>query len=171
MIVEGKRLYLDLFDHKGMLAFLPSALGYMMVGYYGVCFVNWLFHLFAAFTMFLLVSELNDDLSFLLYNGSVYLLLWSLIDAGNANGLYVLPFGMLAYCFFLKGFKTKRRLFFLIGSLIGGIEIGMALLSFLCSFSYSFFFFVNAFLFFRMMGLISLSKIFCITRCWPFLDS
>ncbi|HBB06037.1 MAG TPA: hypothetical protein DCZ41_05655 [Firmicutes bacterium] len=126
MIVEGKRLYLDLFDHKGMLAFLPSALGYMMGGYYGVCFVNWLFHLFAAFTMFLLVSELNDDLSFLLYNGSVYLLLWSLIDAGNANGLYVLPFGMLAYCFFLKGFKTKRRLFFLIGSLIGGIEIGIA---------------------------------------------
>ena len=125
-IIEGKHLYLDFFDHKGILTFLPSALGYMMGGYYGVCFVNWLFNFFAAFAMLLLVSEFRKDIPFLFFNSSVYVSLWALVDEGNTNGLYVLTFGMLAYYFLAKGFKTKRKLFFLISSLIGGIEIGVA---------------------------------------------
>lgn len=126
-IANGVKPYSEIFDHKGLLAFLPSALGYLIAGYYGACTVNFIAYFIANISLMVLANHfVKGDLTKLFFASCLCTLLWSLALGGNANGLYVVPSIAFSYYFYLKGIEKGNNKYFLIGSLLGGLSISIA---------------------------------------------
>jgi hypothetical protein len=125
-ILEGKKPYLDFFDHKGILVFYFNALGWAMGRRTGVFFLYLVWTFLAAFFSLIAAYELFLDPNDILLSSSLLLVLFSITEGGNQNGEIVLPFIALPLIFFFKALRENEKKNYRIGTFLCGIGAGIA---------------------------------------------
>lgn len=126
-ICSGKKPYIDFYDHKGLLVFLYSALGYRMGGKPGLLFLCGVFDYFGYFLTLLAVYQLRGERKDLILGGGILLTLNCFMPSGNQVGSILLPFVALPLIFFLKAQKENPKKNYRIGTLLAGLALGIAL--------------------------------------------
>lgn len=105
-ILEGKILYVDLFDHKGPIIFFINALGQQLGGYNGIFFLQTVFGLvsltFLYYTSKKLESKDKTVAERILFFILVYAVYFYLLQQGNRTEEYAQPFISAALFLFVK---------------------------------------------------------------------
>lgn len=121
---SGKRLYTDIFDHKGPVLFWIEALG-MMFGRGGIFALQCIFLWFDFISIWYISGKIGDERN--RKQRFLYVVVFSIILAypfanGNLSEEYCLPFIFLSLCFALSDYqygKPKRIHSFFYGLFIG----------------------------------------------------
>lgn len=125
-VLNGMRMYVDFFDHKGPFLIWINSLGELIAGRNGVFFIQGLFLFADIIIMNYIAGKYEKKLG-----NRVIIIIISLIyyayplANGNMSEEYCVPFIALSLLFFISDFKDKNDPAY-IHSLFYGISIGVA---------------------------------------------
>lgn len=85
-ILEGKKPYIDFYDHKDPLVFYLNALGMAMGGRYGMGLLLAISHFVTSFFLLLLIYKKTKKISRVFFASALLLLLYGTNGSGNQNG-------------------------------------------------------------------------------------
>ena len=135
-ILAGDLPYIDFFDHKGVLVFYFNALGMLLGGKIGVFILNFIITFITCFNITIAAKELFDNPLDITLVSLLFFVCLAATEGGNQNGFMSLPFVPLPLAFYLRAIRLqnkdqennrkKIRLYYLLGSLLAGLEIGIA---------------------------------------------
>lgn len=106
-ILEGKKPYIDFYDHKGPLVFYLNALGMAMGGRYGMGLLLAIAHFVTSFFLLLLIYKKTKKISRVFFASALLLLLYGTNGSGNQNGDIAAPLCSLSLYFFFSAFGRK----------------------------------------------------------------
>jgi hypothetical protein len=126
LVAEGKIPYLDFTDHKGVLVFYLNGLAYLMGGKFGICFLSFLCFFISFFLISITVKEMLGSEKEAYVASFILFFLMSFTEGGNQVGFICLPFVFLPFYFYFKALKKQQPNYFLIGSFLAGLEVGIS---------------------------------------------
>lgn len=127
LLLQGKRPYLDFYDHKGLFNILLDALGLLIGGKYGVMLLEAIFAGTGLMALNLALERKKRGFwPFLLVSG-LYLLFASILGAGNQEGEWLFPFVAWSLYFVLGYFEDGRLVSLSLGAFLAGLEIAFSI--------------------------------------------
>ncbi|MDD5885245.1 MAG: hypothetical protein PUC66_04290 [Erysipelotrichaceae bacterium] len=127
-ILEGKKPYLDFYDHKGPLVFYLNALGMAMGGRYGMALLLGISHFITAFFLFLLIYQETKRSLNVCFAFALLLLLYATNGSGNQNGDIVAPLCSLSLYFFFTALPHEIASWrWYLALAIAGLEVVVSL--------------------------------------------
>lgn len=126
IMTEGKKPYLDIEDQKGILTFLTFYIGTKMGGRFGIFFLHVLLDFGVYFTSFLAVYQIRKNYWDIVNCGSIIFLLEAITGFGTTVSYETAFIIGIAFNLYLSALQKDSKKLFLIGSFVGGIQIGLA---------------------------------------------
>ncbi len=123
-LLEGKRAYIDFWDHKGPLVFAINALGIFLGGDWGVWGLQLLFLVLTFIPIILIVNESKTNSLTIFLILSIFSLEFAfLVQSGNLTEQWALPFQAWALAMLIKNKKSFLVTFSLSVGLIAQIML------------------------------------------------
>lgn len=127
MLLKGKTMYVDIFDHKGLYIFWFHALGQLMGGKIGLYFLEiiWFFPVF--YFLGLSFLEIKRDWLFLAFLSLGFSALLIALFQGSSTAEVELPFIMMPTYFYIRAYRRQDDGSFMWGNILWGVEAGVCL--------------------------------------------
>lgn len=127
MMLKGKTMYIDIFDHKGLYIFWYHALGQLMGGRVGLYILQIIYFIPFFYFLGLSFKEIKDDLLFdflfMFTAGAIYVC----NGQSGSSAEPELPFIAMASYFYLRGYRRHSQNSFMVGNIIWGIQAGICI--------------------------------------------
>lgn len=129
MILAGKNLYLDLYDHKGLYLYTLNAIGMAIHPRFGVFLVQWFRISSLVFASALCMKSLKAPSFFFLLAMLLSAMGYVCYYCGNQSGEAVMPWVIWTLYFYLRGYLGEGKKYFYLGSLFAGFEAAFSFAS------------------------------------------
>lgn len=126
LMLKGKTPYIDIFDHKGLYIFWFHALGILMGGRVGLYFLEILWFIPVYYFLALTLIEMKAGKKLGLILMVVFMAAFIAQFQGASDEEVELPFVMIPTYFYIRGYVRKEDRAFLIGTILWGVEAGVA---------------------------------------------